>query len=80
MTLRDKVAAHFKAHPNTWIDGRAFMRIGGIYGSRSRIADCRTELGMTIENRQSRARAADGSWFTVSEYRFVPADEFRLTA
>lgn len=48
LSFRDRVAAYFKAQPHVWIDGDAFRTIGGKYAYRSRISDCRTELGMTI--------------------------------
>ncbi len=70
LTFRDKVALLFKAHPGVWIDGREFATVGGSYAWRSRIADCRTELGMTIENRQRRVGKA-----TVSEYRYTPVED-----
>ncbi len=78
-TLRDKVAEHFRSHAGQWIDGRDFERIGGSYGWRTRLSDCRTQLGMQIDNRQSRYQA-NGTWFTMSEYRYVPADDFQLSA
>lgn len=72
-TLRDDVAAYFKARPNTWIDGMAIAQIGGCYASRTRISDCRTQLDMTIENRQRREGRR-----VISEYRFVPANLLEL--
>jgi hypothetical protein len=67
MTFTEKTAAYFTAHPGVWLDGRDFTTISGAYAWRSRIADCRTQLGMCIENRQRRLGKA-----TVSEYRFTP--------
>lgn len=75
-SFRDRVADYFKARPGVWIDGRAFESVGGRYAWRSRIADCRTELGMDIENRQRRV-TQDGRTFKISEYRFLPAFELR---
>ena len=72
VTLRDRVAHYFRAHPGEWIDGRVFMQVGGAYASRSRIAECRTQLGMNIENQQRRFRRDDGSRYVISEYRYVP--------
>ncbi len=70
MTYRDAVALYFKAHPNVWIDGIELSRFGGMYGWRSRCSDCRTQLGMTIENRQRKVGRR-----TVSEYLFVPPSQ-----
>ena len=54
MTLRDRLAEYLKDPENAgaWIDGRELATIGGSYAWRSRISDCRTQLGMQIENRQ----------------------------
>jgi len=67
-TFRDAVASTFKARAGEWIDGLALETVGGRYAWRSRISCCRTQLGMTIENRQR--RRPDGS--VISEYRYVP--------
>lgn len=67
-TRLGKVARHFAAHPGQWVDGLAFEGIGGRYAWRSRIAECRTKLGMRIDNRQQ--RRPDGS--VRSEYRYQP--------
>ena len=72
LTLRDRVAHFFQAHPGEWIDGRVFMQVGGAYASRSRIAECRTQLGMNIQNQQRRFTRPDGSRYVISEYKFVP--------
>lgn len=64
------VAAYFKSRPGVWVDGRELSTVGGAYAWRSRISDCRRELGMAIENRQRRIQTADGSRITVSEYRY----------
>lgn len=79
--FRDQVAAYFEARPGVWIDGRTLMQVGGAYASRTRISECRRDLGMQIDNRQRRIPQADGSRYIISEYRWVPkADAFSLTA
>ncbi|HXI50301.1 MAG TPA: hypothetical protein VNH84_02315 [Candidatus Saccharimonadales bacterium] len=70
----DRVADYFKAYPGKWLDGRELATIGGGYAWRSRVSDCRTQLGMTIENRQRRV-TVNGSRYVISEYRFVPLDK-----
>ena len=67
-TFRDAVASTFRQRAGEWIDGLALETIGGRYAWRSRVSGCRTQLGMTIENRQR--RRPDGS--VISEYRYVP--------
>ena len=75
-TYRDRVAAYFKDRPHVWIDGISLEPVGGKYAWRSRVSDCRRELGMTIENRQRREwDAFTGEWFTISEYCYVPSVE-----
>lgn len=69
-TFRDAVAACFRARANVWIDGMTLAQHGGAYAWRSRVAECRTQLGMTIENRQ---RRVPGTGRTISEYRWLPS-------
>jgi hypothetical protein len=73
-SLNDKLEAFFKAHPNTWIDGKELATIAGGYGWRSRCSDLR-KRGMTVENRQRRRGG-----YTISEYRYVPDLPVRLEA
>ena len=75
-TFRDRVASLLRSRANQWIDGRELATVGGAYAWRSRVSDCRQDLGMVIENRQRRVNGV-----VISEYRFVPpADDFQLTA
>tara|TARA_Y100000588_G_scaffold344850_1_gene391470 strand:- start:4179 stop:4502 length:324 start_codon:yes stop_codon:yes gene_type:complete len=74
--LRDKVARFFRDHPDCWIDASRLLQLGGMYGWRSRVSECRTQLGMKIENRQRREKRR-----TISEYCFRPAERlFLLTS
>ena len=70
LSRRDLVAHLFKSHPGVWLDGREFAKPGGVYAWRTRIAECRTVLGMTIKNRRRKVGRA-----TVSEYRYTPPSE-----
>lgn len=69
-TFRDDVAAYFRARPGIWIDGMDLAPIGGVYAWRSRVSNCRVELGMTIENRITRHGRRKKS-----EYRYVPKSD-----
>jgi len=71
---RDKVAGLFRASPGAWIDGLTVASRGGAYAWRTRVSDCRVQLGMVIENR---VRALENG-SKVSEYRYTPADEFAV--
>jgi hypothetical protein len=66
-TLRDAVAAHFRAHPNEWVDSQLLAKLAGHGGWRTRKNECERQLGMRIINRQYRRNG-----FTVSEYKFEP--------
>ena len=78
MTFTEKVAAYFLAHEGEWLDGELFRPVGGKYAYRSRISDCRTNLGMHIENRKRLVGRRDGTPCAdcVSEYRYLaPKDD-----
>jgi hypothetical protein len=71
VTLTRRLAAHFHAHPDEWLDGRTLAVVGGAYAWRSRVSDLRrSPYHMTIENRLRRVTACEGEAFVVSEYRF----------
>lgn len=74
-TFRDAVAEYFKTRPNVWVDAVCLEFIGGRQAWRSRVSDCRTELGMVIENRQRRPGRIDGRVCgpVISEYCYRPA-------
>lgn len=66
-TNTDAVRRFFAAHPGAWISALDLERVGGRQAWRTRVSDCRTQYGMTIQNRQ---RNEGG--IRVSEYRYVP--------
>lgn len=66
-TFRDRLADFLRAHADRWIDGRQLAQIAGAYAWRTRLSDCRLQLGMAIENRVRRE-----GHVKVSEYRYVP--------
>lgn len=70
-TFTERVGEFFQQRPGQWIDGRDLEPVGGRYAWRSRVSNCRTQLGMRIDNR---VRKVPGSLAKVSEYCFVPAD------
>lgn len=67
-----RVAEYFKARPGEWIDARDLETVGGRQAWRTRVSNCRRQLGMVIDNRQTTRRLADGTPYTVSEYRYLP--------
>lgn len=73
MTLNDRLAAYFRAHPNQWLDGRDLARIAGYAGWRTRVSNLRTQRGMTIENRCRRFPD-----LVISEYRYRVSDPEQL--
>jgi hypothetical protein len=69
----ERLANFFRRSPGRWFDGRELATVAGCYGWRSRVSDVRrAPFLMTIENRQRAVRQADGTQFTISEYRYVP--------
>ena len=58
----------FRQHPGQWIDGKELSTFLGFYAWRSRVADCRKQYGMQIENSQTR----DSAGRKRSLYRYVP--------
>lgn len=76
MSLNQRLAAFFAARPNTWVDAHELLRVAGFAGWRTRVSQIRKPpFNMTIENRW---RVVDG--YRVSEYRFVPAETWTLSA
>ena len=76
-TMRDKVAAYFEAHRGEWINALTLQEIGGRCASRTRISECRTELGMEIINRLRRVSVyrpgdTEPTHCTISEYMLLP--------
>lgn len=71
-SFRDRLAEYFKSKPNVWIGIAILEDLGGRYAWRTRVSDCRTELGMDIENRQRRVTLHGNRTYMVSEYRYVP--------
>lgn len=73
-SLIERLAAFFRAHPDTWIDGRDLGLVAGSYAWRTRVSNLRRPpFAMVIENRQRRVRGPDGP-HVVSEYRYVSTD------
>lgn len=67
-TFRDAVAAYFKANPEKWISAYALMQVGGALAFRTRCSECRTQLGMDIQNKVER----DENGVAHSYYQYVP--------
>jgi hypothetical protein len=63
-TFTGRVAHLFLAHPGEWLDGLTIAQVGGAYAWRTRLSECRTQLGLKIENRQRRIGKR-----VISEYR-----------
>lgn len=68
--FRDAVAAYFTGRPGVWINALDLEVVGGRYAWRTRISECRTQLGMTIENQQH--RHVGPNQITLTMYRYVP--------
>lgn len=68
--MLERVAALFLRKRGMWIDSSELAQVGGRMAWRTRCSECRTLLGMEIQNRVRTVRAADGSTFRVSEYGY----------
>lgn len=68
VTLTDRVAALFRAHPGQWIDALELSKVAGVGGWRTRKNECEHRYGMVIENRI--AHWPDGR--NRSQYRYLP--------
>ena len=83
MSLRDRLAAHFEAHVGEWIDARDLLPIAGFAAWRTRLSECRRELGMDIENRNRPVKLDSGKTITMSFYRYTtkrkPVEQWSLT-
>jgi hypothetical protein len=78
-TFNDRIEQFFRERAGEWIPAIALESVGGRQAWRTRVSDVRRERGLTIENRTRTVRRPDGSRFTLSEYRFVPAGQMELT-
>lgn len=66
---RDRVAAFLRARPNEWVSAYTLMKIGGTLAFRTRVSECRCQLGMTIDNKVVRAP----SGMATSYYMYRPS-------
>jgi hypothetical protein len=64
MTYLEAVAKLLRRERGRWVDGLTIAKTGGAYSWRTRISECRTLLGMKVENRQRKVGRR-----VVSEYR-----------
>lgn len=67
---RDAVAAYFREHVNEWVNASDLAQVGGVFAWRTRISDCRLQLGMYIENKQMRDECG-GALTIQSFYRYL---------
>lgn len=66
MTKLARTARFFRQHRRRWLSAFALMHVGGMLRWRTSVSECRTLLGMRIENRVR--RTAQG---IRSEYRYL---------
>lgn len=77
---RDAVADYLKSHPNQWIPAQTLMELGGILAWRTRVSEARRDLGMCIQNMQSKAYDPLGIPYTLSSYRYLPQEPLGRSA
>jgi|HubBroStandDraft_2_1064218.scaffolds.fasta_scaffold63021_3 hypothetical protein len=84
MSLTERLAALFKAHPGEWMGARQ-LEIAGRQAWRTRVSDLRKPpYNMGIDNRVRRVTSGDPAFggakvWNVSEYRYLPAPDARPT-
>jgi hypothetical protein len=69
-SFRDAVADYFRTYPDRWLNATELESVGGRFAWRTRVSECRLQLGMDIENRTRTVHGPDGS-YVVSEYKFT---------
>lgn len=68
-SMLGKVATLFMRKRGLWLDSSELAQVGGRCGWRTRVSECRTVLGMVIENRVRTIKTATGK-YVVSEYGY----------
>jgi hypothetical protein len=66
-TALGRVEALFRSRPGSWISALEIATVGGWLSSRTRISECRTQLGMRIENKTEMVNGTKHSF-----YRWIP--------
>jgi hypothetical protein len=66
-TALDRVEQLFRSRPNQFISALEIATVGGWLSSRTRISECRTQLGMRIDNKTEMVNGSKHSF-----YRFTP--------
>ena len=51
MSTLQRTAAVFRRHRRRWISALVLVRAGGLLAWRSRVSECRTQLGMDIKQK-----------------------------
>lgn len=74
-SFTNHVADYFKARPLIWITAVALESVGGRQAWRTRVSNCRKDLGMDIRNRQQRMTDSEGKPWCLSEYCYFPPAE-----
>ena len=69
LAFREAVAQVFRAQPNRWLSAYQLMQVGGALAFRTRVSECRTQLGMDVINKVER----DANGVAQSFYMYRPA-------
>jgi hypothetical protein len=73
-TYTGRLAVYLMARPGQYIDGLVLATVGGVYAYRTRLSECRTQLGLDIRNRQRRIGKR-----IISEYAYFPSESGKIT-
>lgn len=70
MSLTERLAGYFLAHPDQWIDGKVLAQIAGGYAWRTRVSDLRKPPHEFSISNRVRTEEFMGQTWKVSEYRY----------
>jgi hypothetical protein len=68
--MLEKVALLFMRKRGMWVDSTELEQVGGRCAWRTRVSECRTVLGMDIQNKVRTVQGTDGRRFRISEYGY----------
>lgn len=66
MTALDRTALLLKRNRGRWLNALVLARAGGLLSFRTRVSECRTVLGMDVQNKVERSKRGARSF-----YRYV---------
>lgn len=70
MTRAERLADYFQRRPGQWLSAFDLADVGGLLSFRTRVSELRRPpFNLDVENRVRRGQRADGTPYSISEYR-----------